>query len=115
MSDLLIVSVDKVVSSLEALIGGEEITPATVVSLVINCMQIVETVPNLPGQEKKDLVVAGVRKLLEKKGVDTGILALVPSVIDVLISVEKGLVKIAPTKEEVKKCCSSTFSCLKCC
>ena len=106
MSDLLIVSVDKVVSSLEALIGGEEITPATVVSLVINCMQIVE---------KKDIVAAGVRKLLEKKGVDTGILALVPSVIDVLISVEKGLVKIAPTKEEVKKCCSSTFSCLKCC
>jgi hypothetical protein len=78
-------------------------------------MQIVEKVPKLSGQEKKEVVVASLKKLLEKKGVDTGLLALVPSVIDVLISVEKGLVHIAPTKEEVEKCCKSTFSCLKCC
>ncbi len=96
--------VEVLVEKLEQVIGDGELSADTILSLTITSMQLVEKVKGLKGQEKKDLVLNSLEKLIEKKGGDyKDVLKLIPKVIDNFISIENGEIKF--TSRGLFPCC----------
>lgn len=96
-----------VIKNLEEIIGENQITVLNVISLCINSMQFVEKIPELSGQEKKNIVIESLKRLIAKMNCDTSILALIPDFIDTAVKIEKGAVKISLDAEDVIGCCSA--------
>lgn len=96
--------VESLVEKLEKVVGDGELSADVILSLTITSMQLVEKVKNLKGQEKKDLVLNSLEKLIEKKGGDyKEILKFIPKVIDNFIGIENGEIKF--TSKGLFPCC----------
>jgi hypothetical protein len=95
------------IDALDATMKGD-ISTFNILSVCISAMQIVEGFPKMKGQEKKDLVIAAIKKLIEKYGQDSALLSIVPTFIDQAIQIEKGKVVISIDKGCLSKC----FGCL---
>ena len=86
--------VDSVISNLQSVYTGD-ISPINAVSIVTTAMQIVEKLPKLKGGQKKALVLTVIHKLAEKADLDKSILAIIPDMIDMAISIQNGIVSIS--------------------
>ena len=100
------------------LTGKGMITLSTIVQVTAHLMQLVETITKLNGFEKKQLVLQALRVLIEEIAdekdpnesqekiiLERVLEALLPTVIDQLIVVERGQLKFN------KKCGNCLFSC----
>jgi hypothetical protein len=65
------------------------------------CMQFVGTMTNLSGIQKKQLVIAILKKICPNDAIDQ----LIPPMIDILVSVDDGKIKINPTISNWFCCC----------
>lgn len=107
--------VEELYNNLSKIIGEKNITTGNILPLVINLMKMVETYPNLSGEEKKNLVTQ-VLIIFARKNIkgetQTEIIRFIdlflPSVINSIISVDKNEI-IINAKKSVSKC----FPCLK--
>lgn len=105
---------NKLYDSITLLTGNTKITTSNIVFITTNLMQIIEQYSKLTGPTKKDIII-GVVKLYvlehlngdEEKGLLMFIDAFLPSVIDIIISVDK--------KEMVIKIHKGLKSCFSCC
>jgi hypothetical protein len=118
---------DKLYAELKANIGEESITPMNIVSIVVTLMKIVERFEDLPGVQKKQLILDTLVKYVkdELDGVAENIVVriielTVPTLIDAFISVDKKKVtikvqdaKVDPLNIELKdvKIAEPTKSC----
>lgn len=95
-------AVNNVLVQLEDLIAGEEITQATLVTICLSAMQLVEHVPKLNGKEKKDIVLLVLNQLVtnhindpEQKLILFAVIDnVIPVTIDTLVSVDKQKIKL---------------------
>jgi replicative superfamily II helicase len=82
-----------------------ELSLLNIMDTLLKLMKKVETISNLKGEEKKRLVLEAIEFLLKKSKLDETFLKVLPDLIDSIISVEKGEIKI---KESISKnflCC----------
>ena len=98
-------NVDNVVQNIELIVGEGKVTTVNIMSMCISAMQCVERIPSLSGADKKALVIRALTKVLQDKGGDLALLALIPDCIDTMVSVEKGKITITITPEDVVGCC----------
>jgi hypothetical protein len=103
-------AVNNVLEQLADLIAGEEITQATLVTICLSAMQLVEHVPKLNGTEKKQVVLLVLKQLvtnhindLQQKLILFNVIDnIIPVTIDTFVSVDNQKIKF-----HVRKC----FSC----
>ena len=100
--------VDKLTDFVLGIIGGSELSSLNLLGVCVSLMQVVEKYPKLQGVQKKDLVVRTLQRVIEKNGGSVDILALVPSFIDLAVSIDRKKVKIA-----VEQGCFKIFGCGK--
>jgi hypothetical protein len=84
-----------------------EISPLNIMDILLKLMKKAEVISNLKGEDKKRLVLEAVEFLLKKSNLEETFLKFLPNLIDSIISVEKGEIKI---KENISKkllCCFS--------
>jgi hypothetical protein len=105
-----IIELNKLNKSLTILVGRNKITPTNIIELCTALMKIVE-LSNNSGRYKKELVIHTLKlfvseKMKPKEGmlIHTFIDMFLPSVIDMIISVDKKKIKIA-LKKKIFKCC----------
>lgn len=105
-----IIELNKLNKSLTILVGREKISPTNIIELCTALMKIVEPSKNT-GRYKKELVIHTLKlfvseKLNTKEGmlIHTFIDTFLPSVIDMIISVDKKRIKIT-LKNKFFKCC----------
>jgi hypothetical protein len=112
MSEKLVeYNVDSLVNAVGNMLGNEkQINALNVATVCLNLMQIVERVPKLKGAEKKKLVLDTIEKFLTSSGGDLGLMAVVPSFMDSMVSIDKGTVTISLTPENVETCCMGIIS-----
>ena len=106
-------NVEKLISEITTLVGGEQISLVNILSICINLMQIVEKYPNLKGPQKKDLVIKALGIYISKNEGDISVLSLIPSFIDTAINLEKGRLEISISPEQVVGCCKLFSFCSK--
>lgn len=87
---------DKLYSELKTSVAADTITPMNIVSIVVNLMKFVDQFEDLPGDQKKQLILDILVKYVkdELDGVDETIVVriielTVPTLIDTFISVDK--------------------------
>lgn len=85
--------VENVADQIEKMIGDKNVDAASIMSICISAMQLVERMKDLKGEQKKTLVLDSLSKVIEKKGGDLAILAVIPQFIDSCISIEKGQIR----------------------
>ena len=108
--------VSRLYDEIESMIDGKKIDAASIISIATLLMMTVEKYSDVKGIQKKEIVLAVLRKVVEEKIDDaderSSVLFLieqtVPPVIDALVAVDKGQLKI-----KIQKGCKSIFSC--CC
>ena len=108
--------VSRLYDEIETMINGKKIDAASIISIATLLMKTVEKYSDVKGIQKKEIVLAVLRKVVEEKIDDaderSSVLFLieqtVPPVIDALVAVDKGQLKI-----KIQKGCKSIFSC--CC
>ena len=108
--------VSRLYDEIETMIYGKKIDAASIISIATLLMKTVEKYSDVKGIQKKEIVLAVLRKVVEEKINDaderSSVLFLiehtVPPVIDALVAVDKGQLKI-----KIQKGCKSIFSC--CC
>jgi hypothetical protein len=105
-------SVDQLVASINTMVGNEQITSFNILSICMSLMQIVEKYPNLQGHQKKELVLRALDVALSKKGGNNALMALIPSFIDNVISIDNDQVKISIDPAAVAGCLTGIASCL---
>ena len=111
MTEILQYNVDSLVLSIEKMVGDQkQINALNIATVCLNLMQLVEKAPNLKGSEKKKLVLDTIEKYLSTSGGDLGLLSVVPSFMDNMISLDKGTVTISLTPENVETCCMGIIS-----
>ena len=105
--------VDELYNSLSELVNSNELTTENVVQIAFNLMQIVETYPDLNGQQKKALVLHVLKRFVrenmdgdEERALLTFIDLFLSTVIDTLVSVDKKEIAI-----KIKKGLKECFSC----
>ncbi len=106
--------VSRLYDEIEAMIDGKKIDATSIISVATLLMKTVEKYTDVNGIQKKEIVLAVLRKIVEEKVDDQdekkNILFLiettVPPVIDALVSVDKGQLKI-----KIQKGCKSLFPC----
>lgn len=98
-------SVDRVVEQIESAIKNEKISVMNILTVCISAMQIVETFPNLKGEQKKEVVLKAVENILKRQEGDVQILSILPSFIDKAVSLDKGVVTISLDTKNLTSCC----------
>jgi hypothetical protein len=86
---------EELVKIAESPLGGAEITPSNVFGVCVRLMQVVERYPKLEGPKKKELVVRTLQRIIEKNGGSSDLMAVVPSFIDLAISIDRKNIQIA--------------------
>lgn len=97
---------DELYESVKDLIT-EELNTAKVLGLVTNLMQFVDTYTGLSGEEKKDIVLQVIDRIIVDLPNDNALkLArpIIPDIINTIINVDKRKIKIK-VKKIWKKCC----------
>lgn len=96
---------DLLVASIEEVLSGDKLSFNNILPVCLSAMQFVERLPGLKGPEKKAMVIRAIEIILEKTGLDSTLLGVIPSFIDNTISVEKGQVTISiDTDKAVSSC-----------
>lgn len=98
--------IEEILSQVKSTVSGE-ISFGNILEICLNCMKLVEMYA-FPGDEKKEIVMAVLSKLLEENHADLGILSVIPQYIDSIINVDKGNISIHITAEDVEQavsCC----------
>lgn len=105
--------VDKLYESLKNITEGQKLTTMNVILVSTHLMQIVEKYPNINGSQKKETVIHVLKKLVidtldgdDEKALLLFIETFLPSVIDIIIAVDKKELAV-----KVKKGFKSCFSC----
>ena len=106
-----IVELNKLNNSLTILVGRDKISPTNIMELCTALMKIVEPTKN-SGRYKKELIIHTLKlfvseKMNPKEGmlIHTFIETFLPSIIDMIISVDKKKIKIAIKKIKFNCCC----------
>jgi len=110
---LLALYIDQTVVMLEQLISKE--TPVNALSILTICvqtMQFIEQFKTLKGGQKKEVVISALTRFMKSRGDDLSLLAILPSFVDQAIGIEKGVVQISVSVEDVTTCCGSLLSLL---
>jgi hypothetical protein len=95
-------------NELESILQDNSLSFLNLMSVCINLMQIVEKYPKLKGVQRKELVVAVLRKYQEKHQGELGLLDMVPDMIDSCIKLEKGDLTISiEDVQKVAACCGT--------
>lgn len=104
----------KLYQDLKNIVGEGEINPSNIITMVTSLMQLVEQYENLKGKQKKAAIIDVLNQLIDEE-VPTEREALqlksivhltLPTVIDVMVSIDKKDVEI-----KVKKGCKKLMSC----
>jgi len=105
-----IIELNKLNKSLTILVGRDKISPTNIIELCSALMKIVE-ISHSTGRYKKELVIHTLKLFVSenmkpKEGmlIHTFIEKFLPSVIDMIISVDKKKIRIA-LKKTIFKCC----------
>ena len=106
--------VSRLYDEIETMIKGKKVDAASIVSIATLLMKTVEKYSDVQGIQKKEIVLAVLRKVVdegvedptEKSNVLFLVEQTVPPVIDALVAVDKGQLKI-----KIQKGCKSVFSC----
>ncbi len=96
------------------MISGKKVDASNIISIVTLLMKTVEKYSDVQGIQKREIVLAVLRKVVEENISDpdekANVLFMVektvPPVIDALVAVNKGQLKI-----KIQKGCKSLFSC----
>lgn len=99
-----------VMKDMEEILNGGQITILNILSLCVNAMQSVEKIPKLSSNQKKQIVLDVISKLIQQTGSDNSVLVLIPHFIDTAISLDKGELQISITPEKVIGCCAGIFN-----
>jgi len=92
------------VSEISESISDEKIEINDILNICVIGMKFVERLPKLSGEHKKKLVINALEIVCQKVGInDNSILSLIPTFIDIVISLDKKKIYI---KEQIKGCCS---------
>ncbi len=83
--------------------------PDNLYTVVIKLMQISEKLPNLTGLQRRELVITALTEYVGTNSEQQGLLALLPSLIDKSIAIEKGLI-IIQAMDAVATCCFGLMS-----
>tara|TARA_B100001175_G_C19479774_1_gene626427 strand:+ start:1241 stop:1579 length:339 start_codon:yes stop_codon:yes gene_type:complete len=106
--------VSRLYDEIETMINGKKVDASSIISIATLLMKTVETYSDVKGIQKKEIVLAVLRKVVEEKISSpeerANVLFLVeqtvPPVIDALVAVDKGQLKI-----KIQKGCKSLFPC----
>lgn len=109
--------VTKLYEETKRLLHGGKLTPANIIIIVINLMKIVENYADLKGPQKKQVILEAINMLINDTNDNVedanDLMMLVkmtlPSVIDVIISVDRKNLRI-----KVKKAWKFLLSCCSC-
>jgi len=91
--------------SIQNTIGEEKLSASNVITATISLMQLVESMPNLSGIQKKDLVISALKKFIRDNGGDVSLIDTVPTFIDAIVATENGKLTISQAEEVVIGCC----------
>jgi len=94
---------DKLVLSIQELVGGEELSMLNIIEICLSLMTMAEQIPSTTGPQRKQIVLQAVTTYLQKTGGDPNLVNLLPPFIDAAIALEKGDTQIA-TQEAVVGC-----------
>lgn len=94
---------DKLVSAIERLVQGGQLTMLNIIEICLSLMTMAEQIPNSTGPQRKQMVLQAVTTYLEKSGGDCNLVNLLPPFIDAAIALEKGDTQIA-AEEAVVGC-----------
>jgi hypothetical protein len=97
--ELLLNLVNKISDS----ISDQKIGIDDVLSICITGMKFIEKLPQIAGEDKKKLVINAIEIVCGKAGLDNSILSVIPSFIDIVISLDKKKIYI---KEQITNCCN---------
>lgn len=102
---------DMALKELEEIVGEQEITPSNVLLLALSLERVVQKYEKLDGPQRKQLVMKVFTRYLKSHGGDKyGALQILPSFIDVSVSLDKGEVGIKMDIEDVALCCAGFLS-----
>ena len=99
---------DTLLDSLNDLVKDDGLTILNIASIVVSLMKIAEKFPNVPGSQRKKLIMEVLVRFKTEHPDCTIDLGLVASMIDVMVSIDKGELSI----HEVKSCLGSCFTCM---
>lgn len=103
------VNIQGIIAQIDDIVKDQAVDAVNVLVIALNAMQLVESLPNLKGQQKKDIVLQVMRAVLERHGGHNELMGLIPSFIDTTISVDRGDVVIKIKPQEVVSCCLGLF------
>jgi hypothetical protein len=99
--------INDMVKYLENFLGDKLVTVSNVLSLCVLLMQKVEKIKDLVGSDKKEIVMAVIKQIIQIKGSDDSLLILIPFFIDVAVRIDKGDLNIQIIPDS---CCLKLFS-----
>lgn len=105
--------VDKIISSgdivhdhLKTLLSGQQITPDNIIALAVALMKFVKNLEDVQSIQRKFLVISALKKAVQnieneeaKEKLLLVIDTVLPSIIDTLINVSKGLINLTKVKQ----------------
>lgn len=107
---------NKLYQQISTMIGDKKVTSASIVSILLSAMQIVEKYKEISGEEKKSLVLKVLKMVIDDTVDDqieaTNLKLLVditlPAVIDMLVSVDKKELQIKMQQgfKKIFSCCT---------
>ncbi len=112
MSENTSAQVDQLYDQLSKMIGKNgNITTVNITSVAVSLMKIVEKYPQLTGEDKKNMVIMVLKKFIEefvhdeeeKVLLECIIETVLPSMVDMFISLDKNIESIA--KKKFASCC----------
>jgi len=108
-SEPTVVGLDKYVdilySNLAEILNSDVLTPLNITMALLSTMQIIERFPKLKGKEKKEIVLHAIRKYVNHHPSSNSVdLNLIPSMIDTMVSLDKGEITIKINTESCLKC-----------
>ena|SRR3990167_7953193 len=96
--------VNKLIDAIYDTINTGMITCENALGVCINLMKIVETIPNLRGAQKKELVILAITHVVNLGKGDLPVLGLIPNFIELALNLEKGVISIHNLAETTVKC-----------
>ena len=99
-------TIERLYEEVKRLLHGGKLSPTNVVIIMIDLMQIVDNYPTLKGQQKKLVLLGAINMLIDDQNdnVDDAsdlkmlVKTTLPSVIDVVVSIDKKQLKIKAKK-----------------
>lgn len=105
--------VDGIYENVLGMVEAKDVKAANIISIAALTMKLVEQVPGLTGQQKKDIVIEVIKKLIDETPLSDEEVAAVnlvvdvtlPIVIDTIVSASRGELNLNEHLNSMKKCC----------